>query len=181
MLDVSQLAEYGNDDLPPVHLWKPASCGEMDMLIKANGQWVHEGGLIKRPAMVKMFSRILWQEEGEHFLVTPVEKVRIQVEDAPFLITHMKVVNNDEGQTLVFVTSVGDQLILGQDDTVLWMDDYQGEAHPYISARYGMKALIHRNIFYDLVEMGEEKELDGKRHLCVNSKGQYFSLGDLSE
>lgn len=179
MLDVSQLAEYGNDNLPPVHLWKPDACGDMDMLIKANGQWWHEGSPIKRPAMVKMFSRILWQEDGEHFLVTPVEKVRIQVEDAPFLITHMKVVKRDEGESLEFITSVGDQLVLGEDDTSLWMNDYQGEAHPYISVRYGMKALIHRNIFYDLVELGEEVEIDGELHLCVKSKAQYFSLGKL--
>lgn len=181
MLDVSQLAEYGNDDLPPVHLWNPESCGDMDMVIKANGQWLHEGNLIKRPAMVKMFSRILWHKEGEHFLVTPVEKVRIQVEDAPFLITQMNVVNRDGEASLEFITSVGDHLVLGQDGTKLWMDDYQGEAHPYLSVRYGMKALIHRNIFYDLVELGEEQEIEGELHLCVMSKGQYFSLGKLSE
>ena len=181
MLDVSQLAEYANDNLPPVHLWKPESCGDMDLIIKANGQWLHEGNPIKRPAMVKMFSRILWQEAGEHFLVTPVEKVRIQVEDAPFLIAHMKVIDNDEGKSLAFVTSVGDQLMLGEEETTLWMADFKGEAHPYVSVRYGMKALIHRNIFYDLVELGEEVEIEGELHICVMSKGQYFSLGKLEE
>lgn len=181
MLDVSQLADYGNENLPPVHLWKPEFCGDMDMLIKANGQWLHEGGLIKRPAMVKMFSRILWQEGGEYFLVTPAEKVRIQVEDAPFLITHMKIITNEDGVTLVFVTSVGDQLVLGQDEITLWMDGFQGEVRPYMSVRYGMKALIHRNIFYDLVELGQEREVNGELHLCVTSNKQYFSLGSLSE
>lgn len=181
MLDVSQLADFGNDKLPPVHLWNPAFCGDMDMLIKANGQWVHEGGLIKRPAMVKMFSRILWFEDGDYFLVTPVEKVRIQVEDAPFLVTHMKVITNEGDVTLEFLTSVGDKLVLGENDITLWMDDYQGEAHPYISVRYGMKALIHRNIFYDLVELGHEKDINGELHLCVTSNKQYFSLGKLSE
>jgi hypothetical protein len=181
MLDVSQLEDDGSGKLPPVHLWKPAFCGDMDMLIKANGQWIHEGGLIKRPAMVKMFSRILWLEDEDYFLVTPVEKVRIQVEDAPFLVTHMSVMTNDDGVTLAFTTSVGDHLVLGQDDISLWMDDYQGEAHPYISVRYGMKALIHRNIFYDLVELGQEKEINGEMHLCVTSNKQYFSLGKLSE
>jgi hypothetical protein len=107
--------------------------------------------------------------------------VRIQVEDAPFLITHMKVVKRDEGESLEFITSVGDLLVLGEDDISLWMDDYQGEAHPYISVRYGMKALIHRNIFYDLVELGKEVEIDGELHLCVKSKEQYFSLGKLED
>lgn len=181
MLDVSQLDDSDSDKLPPVHLWKPAFCGDMDMLIKANGQWVHEGGLIKRPAMVKMFSRILWFEDGDYFLVTPVEKVRIQVEDAPFLVTHMTVINNEAGITLEFLTSVGDKLVLGEKDIDLWMDDYQGEAHPYISVRYGMKALIHRNIFYDLVELGQEKDINGQLHLCVTSNKQHFSLGKLSE
>ena len=181
MLDVGQLAEFGNDELPPVHLWKPEFCGDMDMLIKANGQWVHDGGLIKRPAMVKMFSRILWQENNEHFLVTPVEKVRIQVEDAPFLVTQMKVVNKESESYLEFLTSVGDVLVLGKEDISLWMEDYQGEAHPYISVRYGMKALIHRNIFYELVELGEEIEINGELHLCIRSNQHVFSLGCLSE
>jgi hypothetical protein len=135
--------------LPPVHKWTPPFCGDMDLVIKSNGDWVHEGGKISRPAMVKMFSRILWLEEGDYFLVTPVEKVRIQVEDAPFMIISWRWVEVDKGRAIEFKTHTDDIIILGVDCDI-WVASFEGNERPYVSMRYGMKALISRHVYYDL-------------------------------
>lgn len=167
-----------NDDLPPVHLWKPDFCGDIDIVIKSNGEWWHEGKLITRPAMVKMFSRILWCEEGEHFLVTPVEKVRVQVEDAPFLITQYGQFSEDGLEFIELLTNTNDKLVLGQDECCLWMGDFGSETRPYVSMRYGMKAMLSRSVFYGLVELGSLEWINGCQHLCVKSGDASFSLGD---
>ncbi|TBR41816.1 DUF1285 domain-containing protein [Marinomonas agarivorans] len=150
----------------------------MDLLIKANGEWIHQGEKINRPALVKLFSRILWLENNEYFLVTPVEKVRIQVEDAPFLITGFRFIEQDDGHPFVaFYTNTDDCLILGQNDHNLWLEN----SKPYVSVRYGMKALVHRNIYYELVELGIEKEINDIPHLCLQSGEAFFSLGALTD
>lgn len=148
-IDIKQLSNSASAELPPVHTWQPDFCGDMDMLIKSNGDWLHEGRKITRPAMVKMFSRILWREQGEHFLVTPVEKVRIQVEDAPFLVTAWQWQDSAQGPVIAFTCLTEEVLLLGI-DCDMWMADHDGEERPYISMRYGMKALIGRSVFYDL-------------------------------
>lgn len=174
-----------SDALPPVHLWKPELCGEMDLVIRANGDWVHEGSLMKRASMRKMFSRILWKEEGEYYLVTPHEKVRIQVEDAPFLVTqsHKGIstqIASGESEvacdSIIFTTSTEDVMALGK-DCDLWIEEGEDGARPYISMRYGMKAMLHRHVFYDLVSQGFEREINGRQHICIKSAGKTFSLG----
>lgn len=146
--------EFGQNTLPPAHLWNPDFCGDMDLIVKSNGDWVHEGGKISRPAMVRMFSRILWFENGDYFLVTPVEKVRIQVEDAPFFVTDWRWLETDKGQTLELQTLTQDTLQVGIDSD-LWLEPFESEVksedRPYVSMRYGMKALISRNVFYALM------------------------------
>ncbi len=177
-----------NDALPPVHLWHPALCGDMDLIIQANGEWVHEGVPITRASMKKMFSRILWLEEGQHYLVTPHEKVQIQVEDAPFLVNQSKSVTMEnerlehvDGHDVIqFITSVDDVLTLGQ-DCDLWIEHSSKGERPYITMRYGMKAMLHRNVFYDLVNQSFEKEIAGKHHICISSAGKEYSLGTLEE
>lgn len=169
------LEEVNASSLPPVHLWKPNLCSDMDLVIKANGDWIHEGGKINRPAMVKMFSRILWLEEGEYFLVTPVEKVRIQVEDAPFLITEWRWIETEQGRAVEFKTHTDDKLVLGV-DCDLWMDFFKGEERPYISMRYGMKALIGRNVFYDLAENLERVEIPKGTGMGLISAGKSYLL-----
>ncbi|ETX10334.1 hypothetical protein MUS1_15575 [Marinomonas ushuaiensis DSM 15871] len=161
--------------LPPVHTWSPPFCGDMDLVIKANGEWFHEGGKIKRSAMVAMFSRILWFEAGEYFLVTPVEKVRIQVEDAPFLVTEWRWIETEYGQAIEFKTHTDDVLILGV-DCDLWMDFFKGEERPYISMRYGMKALVRRNAFYGLAESLERVETSKGTGMGVISAGKSYLL-----
>lgn len=180
MLDMSLLNEKSDDSLPPVHLWNPDFCGDMDMLIKANGDWFHEGEKLNRPAMVKMFSHILWYENGEHYLVTPVEKVKIRVEDAPFLIVQYQTVVNEDGiEFIEFITNTEDKVLLGQDNCSLWLEGEGDLQRPYVSMRYGMKALLHRNVYYGLVEQGQIRSIAGQEHLCLKSANQWFSLGQL--
>ena len=150
-IDLKVLDKLGQQGLPPVHTWSPPFCGDMDMLIKANGDWIHQGGKINRPAMVTLFSRILWFEGGQYFLVTPVEKVRIAVEDAPFLVTAWQWLDTEQGRAVEFATLTGDVMILGLNCDI-WLAPFTDEQRPYISMRYGMKALISRAVFYDLAD-----------------------------
>ena len=166
--------------LPPVHLWKPDFSGDIDMQIRADGTWWHEGGQIKRPAMVTMFASILWKEADEYFLVTPVEKVRIQVEDVPLFVTELRVTETDDQQQLSFITSTEDVVLCDADHPLrVETDPNSGEPSPYIAVRYGMEARLNRNAFYQLVELGYEAEIDGQQHLVVDSAGSQFSLGML--
>ena len=166
-----------NEGYPPVEKWSPPFCGDMDLVIKANGDWVHEGGLIKREKMVTLFSRILWREGDEYFLVTPGEKVRIHVEDAPFQVTQYEWQANEEGkQVLQFVTRTNDVLRLGE-GCELKLFEKDGEFWPYVSVRHGMWASLHRNVFYQLVN---EANLVGGR-LCLESAGKQHVLGELTE
>lgn len=182
VLDLSLLPSENEKKLPPVHLWKPDFCGDMDMLIKANGEWFHEGKLLTRPAMVKMFSRILWYEKGEYFLVSPVEKVRIKVEDAPFLVTQYATKLDPDGLYYIeFLTLTGDKLTLGKNADSLWIENINDQPRPYVSARYDMKALISRQVYYDLIEQGAARDINGQSHHCIQSGNEFFSLGLLEE
>jgi len=165
-----------SEKMPPVHLWKPELCGDMDLVIRANGEWIHEGAPMKRASMRKMFSRILWLEDGEHYLVTPHEKVRIQVEDAPFLVTQSNIERDSNACLVTFTTNVDDVLVLGK-GCDLWVEKGPEGDRPYLSMRYGMKAMLHRSVYYDLVNNGYEKEIEGKQHVCIESAGKEFSLG----
>lgn len=194
MLDLSSLSETESVSLPPVHLWSPPFCGDMDLLIKANGDWVHEGGKIKREKMVSLFSRILWFEDGDYFLVTPVEKVRIQVEDAPFLIIQWRYIETEQGTAIEFTSLTHDVVILGVDCDI-WMAPFMhsqatshdeqktliepnetSEERPYISMRYGMKAMLHRNVFYGLVEHLQPVSTEQGNGLGLVSAGKSYLL-----
>tara|TARA_R110001606_G_scaffold292980_2_gene440869 strand:+ start:40 stop:585 length:546 start_codon:yes stop_codon:yes gene_type:complete len=174
-IELEGLSEASSAGLPPVHKWKPPFCGDMDMVIKANGEWFHEGSKIKRSNMVTMFSRILWFENHEHFLVTPVEKVRIQVEDAPFLVTGWQWIETGCGRAIEFTTQTDDVLVLGVDCDI-WMDFYKEEERPYISMRYGMKALVGRNVFYGIAEGLEQVETPKGDGMGLISAGKSYLL-----
>lgn len=174
-IELKGLSETTSSALPPVHNWKPPFCGDIDMVIKANGEWFHDGGKIKRSAMVTMFSRILWYEKGEHFLVTPVEKVRIQVEDAPFLVTVWEWIHTEQGRALEFTTQTDDVLVLGV-DCDLWMGVFKNEERPYVSMRYGMKALVGRNVFYGIAESLEHVETSKGSGMGIISAGKSYLL-----
>ncbi|MCC3346001.1 DUF1285 domain-containing protein [Psychrobacter sanguinis] len=163
--------------IPPFEKWQPERQGEMDLVIKANGEWWHEGTKITRQSLVDLFASILWQEGSEYYLKTPVEKLRINVEDVPFLITEVNVIEQKEqGTSLIeFITSTGDVVHL-DDEHPLEMGEYQGEERPYIEVRFGMKGLVSRNVLMHLTKIGELTEQDGKTSLTLHSGGKAYSV-----
>lgn len=152
----------------PVHLWNPPYCGEMDMEIRADGTWFHEGSPIGRPAMVRMFANILKYEDGRHFLVTPVEKIGIRVVDAPFIAVDV----DFDADGIRFTTNVGDIVRLDGDHPLI-MSGTSARPRPYVEVRGGLLARIDRKSFYRLAEAATPGP-DGR--LGVNSAGVCFSL-----
>lgn len=177
----SKTIEESGEGIPPLDKWNPDFCGDIDMRIARDGKWFYQGTIIGRPAMVKLFSRVLWLEEGKHYLKTPVEKVGIEVEDAPFLMTELHVQDGDKGPEYQFVSTTGDKVVIGKEHS-FWVEECgeTSEPSPYVDVRFGMKGLIHRNVFYQLVELAVEKEIDGKLMLVIESQGETFILGDVT-
>ena len=159
--------------LPPVHLWNPDFCGDIDMEIKRDGTWFYEGTPIGRKPLVRLFSTILKREGDHYFLVTPVEKVGIRVEDAPFVAVDFEVSGRGPDQLITFVTNVGDHAIAGDGHAIRVDRDTTGEPSPYIHIRAGLDALIDRKSFYRLVDLGED---DGGM-FGVRSGGVFFQIG----
>jgi hypothetical protein len=160
--------------LPPVHLWNPAHCGEIDIVIKKNGLWFHEGTPIGREALVRLFSTVLRKDPEGYVLVTPVEKLAIRVEDAPFVAVRV----DREGDVLRFLTNVGDEVEAGADNPIrVEMDADTGEPRPYVHVRRGLEALILRPVFYELAEMAKPRETPAGPMMCVASKGAWFTVG----
>ena len=175
-LEQAQKARTGKD-LPPVHLWNPPFCGDLDMQIKRDGSWVHEGGKINRPEMVRLFSSILKKEGDVYFLVTPVEKVGITVEDAPFVAVDLDVFDNDGAQTLVFTTQVGDEVEANVDHPIRFEQNEASEQPAvYVMVRAGLEARLDRKSFYRLIDLGVEEELGGKRMFGGTSGDVFFPL-----
>ncbi len=154
--------------LPPVHLWNPPFCGDLDMEIRADGTWFYQGTPIGRPAMVRLFSTILKREGDRFYLVTPVEKVGIRVEDAPFVATDAEI----GADRITFTTNVGDRVAADADHPVILRGD-AGEPRPYVHVRAGLEALIDRKTFYRLADAAEAGP-DGRAG--VRSGGQFFPL-----
>jgi uncharacterized protein len=161
----------------PVHLWNPPFCGDLDMRIARDGTWFYLGTPIGRPALVKLFSNILKLEGGKYYLVTPVEKVGITVDDAPFVAVDFSVVGTGEAQVLQFETQVGDKVPAGPDHPIRVVRDPQsGEPSPYVMVRAGLEALIDRKSFYRLAELGVHKPHDGAEWFGLWSGGQFFPM-----
>jgi len=149
------------------------------MLIAHDGTWVHEGRPIRRAAMVRLFASVLkLEDDGEYYLVTPVEKVRIQVEDCPFIVTAMDTVGSGESQSIVFTTNTGDSVPVDSDHPiVVEVDEATGEPHPTVHVRSGLNALINRPVFYRLVDLAERSESESKIITGVWSNNSFFELG----
>ncbi|HPA39219.1 MAG TPA: DUF1285 domain-containing protein [Phenylobacterium sp.] len=160
--------------LPPVHLWNPAHCGDIDIFIRKDGVWFHEGTPIGREALVRLFSTVLRKDPDGFHLVTPVEKMKIRVEDAPFVATRV----DREGAVLKFLTNVGDEVEAGPETGIrVEMDADSGEPRPYLHVRRGLEALITPPVFYELVEMAEERQGPEGAELGIESNGAWFPLG----
>lgn len=166
--------------LPPVHLWNPPFCGDIDMRIARDGTWYYMGTPIGRKPMVKLFSSVLRKDDDKYFLVTPVEKLGIRVDDAPFVAVALTVEGEGEQQRLRFTTHVDDEVVAGPEHPLrVELDPESGEPAPYLHVRANLEALVHRNVFYQLVELGVERELEDGRWLGVWSDGVFFPLGRL--
>jgi len=155
---------------PPVHLWNPPLSGDIDMRIARDGTWFHEGTVITRQALVRLFASILKFEDGEYFLVTPVEKVRLKVDDAPFVAVDFEAADG----SLVFETNVGDFVEANEDHRLRVVEDREtGEPSPYIHVRRGLEALIDRKSFYRLADIATVVGDD----MVVRSSGHTFKIG----
>jgi hypothetical protein len=175
---MAQLSAGEKKGLPPVHLWNPPFCGDLDMRIARDGTWYYQGTPIGRAAMVRLFSTVIRRDGEDYFLVTPVEKVGIQVEDAPFIAVRLEVSGQGREQRLRFITNVEDEVEAGEEHPLRVITDPQTqEPAPYVHVRANLEALIHRNVFYELVELAVPGEVDGQSWLGVWSGGVFFPIG----
>lgn len=169
----------GDGGYPPVERWEPDYCGEMDMVIRRDGSWWHEGTRIGREKLIRLFSRILRKDaDGETYLVTPVEKIRIQVEAAPFLAVRVDAAGGGEDQRIAFLTNMDDALVAGPEHPLRVELGSEDEPEPYVHVRGRLEALITRAAFYDLAELAVEgDDKAGKPCMGVWSRGVFFPLG----
>ena len=165
--------------MPPVEAWNPPYCGDIGMAIKADGTWFYQGSPIGRMPLVKLFSRVLRRDDdGRHYLVTPVEKIDVDVADAPFLAVEMQVEGSGPAQSLIFRTNVDDIVRCGPDHPLSFVEEPgSGGLKPYLRVRGRLDALVTRAVYYDLVELAVN-DPDGGDTLFVWSDGARFALVD---
>lgn len=168
--------------LPPVDKWDPPFCGDMDMVIRLDGTWHYQNSPIGRPALVKLFSSVLKKEQDQYYLVTPVEKVGIQVEDVPFIVTQWEA--EDDG--IVFTTNVGERFTLSSNHPLeLRMPPDALKAPdttpiPYVCVRTNLWARLHQNVYYQLIEQAERRSHDGVHQLYLTSEYEPFVIGEIA-
>ncbi|WP_094505253.1 DUF1285 domain-containing protein [Brucella thiophenivorans] len=164
--------------IAPVERWNPDFCGDLDMEIRADGTWFYMGTPIGRPQLVRLFSTVLRKDEdGKTYLVTPVEKVGIRVEDAHFIAVEMQVSGEAQSQTLTLRTNVGDVIEVSEENPLRFViEKTSGGLKPYMLVRGRLEALLTRAVMYDLVALGEEIEVDGVTMFAVRSKGHVFPI-----
>ncbi|WP_407159190.1 DUF1285 domain-containing protein [Bradyrhizobium sp. STM 3557] len=167
--------------LPPVHLWNPPFCGDLDMRIAGDGSWYYMGTPIGRPALVRLFSTILKREDGKYFLVTPVEKVGIRVDDAPFMAVEMRRSSAAHGPLLQFRTNVDDWVDCDAAHRLRFERGEAGGLTPYLHVRADLWAKVTRPLYYELVDIGEERMVDGRTMFGVESGGEFFAMADADE
>ncbi|CRM53542.1 DUF1285 domain-containing protein [Pseudomonas sp. 8 R 14] len=162
----------------PVHLWNPDFCGNIDMRIARDGTWFYQGTPIGRKPMVKLFSTIIRRDGDDYFLITPVEKVGITVDDAPFVAVTLDVEGQGESQVLRFTTNVDEQVAADIEHPLrVVIDPVTQEPSPYLRVRTNLEALVHRNVFYQLVELAVSRPIKGQNWLGVWSGGEFFRIG----
>lgn len=173
--------EAASKGLPPVHLWNPPFCGDLDIRISADGTWFYLNTPIGRPALVRLFSTILKREGDRYFLVTPVEKVGIRVDDAPFLAVEMRRDEEASGPVLSFRTNVDDWVICDANSPLRFQTAAGGGLAPYLHVRADMWAKVTRALYYDLVALGEERTVEGLAKFGVASGGAFFAMADAEQ
>jgi uncharacterized protein len=181
-LDALAGAVRRTGSLPPVHLWNPPFCGDLDMRIAADGTWFYLKTPIGRHALVKLFASVLKREGDRYFLVTPVEKCGITVEDVPFIAVELRVEGHGPGQTLHFRTNVDDWVACGPEHALRFTpEEGTGGLRPYLHVRRDLWARVKRALFFDLVDLGEERDVDGVRMFGVISGGAFFAMAPADE
>ena len=174
---IYSFSKSNKKSLPPIEKWNPPFCGDIDMTISKSGKWYYMGSEIKRPAMVKLFSGILRLEsDNSYYLVTPVEKVRIQVEDAPFVAVAITKEQSEGMNTVTFRTNLNDEIVLSKENPLSIEIKKNDEPSPYITVRNNLRALISRSVFYELVDLAETILIDGVPYLVIKSKGEIFKI-----
>jgi hypothetical protein len=162
---------------PPVQLWNPPFCGDLDMRIASDGTWYYLKTPIGRPALVKLFASVLKREDDRYYLVTPVEKCGITVDDAPFLAVELRVEGTSGGRILHFRTNVDDWVACGPDHPLRFEPEpATGGLKPYLHVRHDLWAKVTRTLFFDLVELGEEREHAGEQMFGVASGAMFFAM-----
>lgn len=167
--------------LPPVERWNPPFCGDLDMRIASDGTWFYLGTPIGRPALVKLFSSVLWREGGDYFLVTPVEKVGIKVEDAPFQAVEMAVSGEGDGRSIAFRTQVDEVVNVDGEHPIRFERSSSDGVKPYVHVRRDLWARVTRALTYDLLALGEVREVDGARQFGVAVAGAFYVVAPASE
>ena len=161
----------------PVHLWNPPYCGDLDIRIASEGTWYYLGTPIGRPALVRLFASVLKREGERYFLVTPVEKIGIRVDDAPFQAVEFELEGVGPNRSLVFRTNVDDIVRCDSDHTLRFEPETgTGGIKPYLHVRRDLWARVTRAVFLELVEIGEVRDIDGKRMFGVASSGLFFPM-----
>ena len=181
LTDIAQYIKDGQSghkrSIPPLDQWHPKHCGAMDLKVLANGEWWHEGQLIKRQSMIDLFSTVLWKEDGKFYLKTPVEQIEIEVEDEPLFVNQVDQVEINQQTFLQLTTTTQDVVIVDQEHPI-FMREFDGELRPYVHVRFGINALIQRASFFHLVEMGELMEnQQGESILLLKSGNFNLQLG----
>jgi hypothetical protein len=171
-------AETGGRRLPPVDKWNPPFCGDLDMAIRRDGTWHYLGTPIGRPALVRLFSTVLRKDaDGKTYLVTPVEKVGIAVEDAPFLAVEMNASQRDGRQVLTFRTNVGDVVEAGPENPLRFVTAPGNDGvKPYLLVRGRLEALLTRPVMYELIGLGHDTPVGGRAMFAVSSRGATFPI-----
>ncbi len=174
---IARAGKHGRG-LPPVDKWHPDFCGDIDMEIRRDGTWFYMGTPIGRERLVRLFSTVLRKDEdGRTYLVTPVEKIGITVEDAPFLVVEMNCAGKGEEQVITFRTNVGDVVEAGLDNPLRFEIVQENDGiKPYVLVRGRLEALINRAVMYELIEQGEEVEIDGETQFALRSNGVIFPI-----
>ncbi|WP_292291852.1 DUF1285 domain-containing protein [Mesorhizobium sp.] len=162
----------------PVERWNPDFCGDLDMEIRADGTWFYLGTPIGRMPLVQLFSTVLRKDaDGKTYLVTPVERVGIRVVDAPFVAVEMDVSGAGDDQVITFRTNVGDVVEAGPGHALRFVDEEAtGGLKPYVLVRGRLEALVARPVMYELVEHGEEIDIDGRTMFAVRSRGEVYPI-----
>lgn len=179
----SSLSRFAPRGPAPVHLWEPEHCGDIGLSIGADGTWFYRGSPITRKALVRLFSTILRKDaDGCHYLVTPVEKIVVDVADAPFLAVEMTAEGEGEDQTLVFRTNVDDEARAGPDNPLRFAREPENAGvKPYVLVRGALEALATRAVTYELIERGVSAVVDGVEQFGVWSGGRFFAIAPANE